>query len=163
MDNRADTGRIRDDIRTLGSAVARPCALARNSLGASHDRRGVCRGTVATGADGPRRAALLPAVAARRRSARLLLVQHGLPLRSDRHNYTIDDASKSLLYPCRLAAPRACGIHAEQPGNITQQVDAALLRASRRWCPRLAALTEWQDAAYALGHDTSRFAVRDLS
>jgi hypothetical protein len=77
--------------------------------------------------------------------------------------YTIDDASKSLLYPCRLAAPRACGIHAEQPGNITPQVDAALLRAGIRWCPRLAALTEWQDAAYALGHDKSRFAVRDLS
>jgi hypothetical protein len=50
MDNRADTDRIRDDIRTLGSTVARPCALARNSLGASQDRRGVCRGTVAAGA-----------------------------------------------------------------------------------------------------------------
>ena len=77
--------------------------------------------------------------------------------------YTIDDASKSLLYPCRVAAPRACWIHAEQPGNITPQVDAALLRAGRRWCPRLADLTEWQDAAYALGHEKSRFAVRDLS
>ena len=86
MDNRADTDRIRDDIRTLGSAVAWPCALARNSLGASQDRRGVCRGTVAAGANGPRGAALLPTVAARRRSTRLLLVQNGLPLRSDRHN-----------------------------------------------------------------------------
>ena len=77
--------------------------------------------------------------------------------------YTIDDASKSLLYSCRLAAPRACRNHAEQPGNITQQVDAALLRVGIRWCPRLADLTEWQDAAYALRHDKSRFAVRDLS
>jgi hypothetical protein len=163
MDNRANTDCIRDDIRTLGSAVARPCTLARNSLGASLDRRGVCRGTVAAGADGPRGVAQLPAVAARRRSARLLLMQTVFRFDLTVTTYTIDDASKSLLYPCRLAAPRACGIHAEQPGNITRQIDAALLRAGRRWCPRLADLTEWQDAAYALGDDKSRFAVRDLS
>ena len=77
--------------------------------------------------------------------------------------YTIDDASKSLPYSCRLTAPRACGIHAEQPGNITPQIDAALLRAGTHWCPRLAALTEWQDVAYVLGHEKSKFAVRDLS
>src|SRR5713101_835417 len=112
MYNRADTDHIRDDIRTLGSAVARPCALACNSLGASQDRRGICRGTVAAGADGPRGAALLPAVAALSLS---------------------------------LGRSACVWIHAEQPGNITQQVDAALLRAGTRWCPRLADLTEWQD------------------
>ena len=163
MDNRADTDRIRDDIRTLGSAVARPCALARNSLGASQDRRGVCRWTVAAVADGPRGAALLPAV--QRVDDPHAYCWFKTVFRFDLTvtTYTIDDASKSLLYPCRLAAPRACVIHAEQPGNITQQVDMALLRAGTRWCPRLAALTEWQDAAYTLGHDKSRFAVRDLS
>ena len=109
MDNRADTDRIRDDIRTLGSAVARPCALARNSLGASQDRRGVCRWTVAAVADGPRGAALLPAV--QRVDDPHAYCWFKTVFRFDLTvtTYTIDDASKSLLFPCRLAAPRACG------------------------------------------------------
>ena len=61
--------------------------------------------------------------------------------------YTIDDAPTPLLFPCRLAANRVYGIHPEQPGTITTQVDAALLRAGTRWCPRLADLTEWQTQA----------------
>lgn len=57
---------------------------------------------------------------------------------------TIDDAPKPLLFPCRLAANRVYGIHTEQPGTITQQVESALLRAGTRWCPRLADLSDWQ-------------------
>ena len=52
-----------------------------------------------------------------------------------------------LLLPCRLAARESYQIHPDQPGTITQQVDAALLRAGTRWCPRLADLMEWQRAA----------------
>jgi hypothetical protein len=61
--------------------------------------------------------------------------------------YTIDDAPTPLLFPCRLAARYVNGIHPEQPGTIGQQVDSALVRAGTRWCPRLADLTDWQQAA----------------
>lgn len=61
--------------------------------------------------------------------------------------YTLDDSPKPLLFPCRLAANRVHGIHPEQPGTIRQQVEAALLRAGVRWCPRLADLFEWQAEA----------------
>ena len=61
--------------------------------------------------------------------------------------YTIDPGPKPLLYPCRLAARHAYGIHPEHPGTIRQQVEASLLRAGTRWCPRLADLTDWTQAA----------------
>lgn len=65
--------------------------------------------------------------------------------------YTIDlDAAKTLLFPCRCAANRAYGIHPAQPGTIEEQVDAALVRAGTRWCPRLADLTAWREAQAAM-------------
>lgn len=65
--------------------------------------------------------------------------------------YTIDlDAAKTLLFPCRCAANHAYGIHPEQPGTIDEQVDAALVRAGTRWCPRLANLTAWREAQAAM-------------
>lgn len=67
----------------------------------------------------------------------------------------LDDAPKPLLWPCRLAAPRAYGVHPEQPGTIRQQVEAALLRAGTRWCPRLADLYEWQADAGLLAKEPS--------
>ena len=57
------------------------------------------------------------------------------------------DAPARVLFPCKLAANQAHGIHPVQVGAIEDQVDAALLRAGTRWCPRLADLMEWQRAA----------------
>jgi hypothetical protein len=60
---------------------------------------------------------------------------------------TIDVDRSQLLFPCRLAAREAGGLHRDQPGAMRQQVDATLLRAGTRWCPRLADLTDWERAA----------------
>jgi len=68
--------------------------------------------------------------------------------------FMIDDDPKPLLFPCRLAANRVYGIHTEQPGTIKTQVEAALLRAGTRWCPRLADLTEWQTDAGLVTKET---------
>jgi len=63
---------------------------------------------------------------------------------------TLDDDPKPLLYPCRQSANQALGIHTEQLGTIVQQVEASLLRAGTRWCPRLADLTDWKLEASAV-------------
>lgn len=48
-----------------------------------------------------------------------------------------------VQFPCRQAAGPLALVHPDQPGLLHHQVEAALLRAGTRWCPRLADLTEW--------------------
>lgn len=60
--------------------------------------------------------------------------------------YTVDDAPKALIFPCRQAAQHSHGLHPGHPGRIEDQIDAALQRAGVRWCPRLADLAEWREA-----------------
>jgi hypothetical protein len=60
--------------------------------------------------------------------------------------FVIDDAPKTLIFPCRQAGPHSYGLHPGHPGTVTDQVEAALVRAGTRWCPRLADLTEWRAA-----------------
>lgn len=58
--------------------------------------------------------------------------------------YTVDDAPKAMIFPCRHAALQSHGLHPGHPGRIEHQVDAALQRAGVRWCPRLADLSDWR-------------------
>lgn len=60
--------------------------------------------------------------------------------------YTIDDAPKAMIFPCRHAAVHSNGLHPAHPGRIEHQIDAALQRAGVRWCPRLTDMTEWREA-----------------
>lgn len=64
--------------------------------------------------------------------------------------FVIDDNPRNLIFPCRKAAPYSHGIHLGHPGTVTDQVDAALVRAGTRWCPRLTDLTEWRSANDAI-------------
>ena len=73
--------------------------------------------------------------------------QTGFTLEQTILEYTMGDgAPKPFIFPCHLAANRIAGLHPQNPGSLSDQTDAVLLRAEVRWCPRLADLTDWRQA-----------------